>query len=204
MLAVVFRSQGTVGPTPALSLLPFLLLFYLPIPASNSPVPYFLLCFHLLFHTSHSYSSAPPSCLPLPIPASLSSCLLLFPSSFHFRLNSSLYSVLYILLLITQSCLSIFQLLLFFILSSYPAPPPLLPFTLPTSHFCSPLTSFFTSTNPFQVHVLATSALFSSFHLHTTCIAPVVCSFLSTTAQLHATHRKGGDRRKRHSSSTRE
>ncbi len=36
------------------------------------------------------------------------------------------------------------------------------------------------------------------------CIAPVVCSFLSTTAQLYATHRKGGDRRKRHSSSTRE
>ncbi len=33
---------------------------------------------------------------------------------------------------------------------------------------------------------------------------PMVCSFLSTTAQLHATHRKGGRRRKRHSTSTRE
>ena len=36
------------------------------------------------------------------------------------------------------------------------------------------------------------------------CIAPVVCSFLSTTAQLYATHRKGGERRKRHPNSTRE
>ncbi len=36
------------------------------------------------------------------------------------------------------------------------------------------------------------------------CAAPMVCFFLSTTAQLHATHRKGGRRRKRHSTSTRE
>ena len=36
------------------------------------------------------------------------------------------------------------------------------------------------------------------------CTAPVVCSFLSTTAQLHATHIKGGRSRKRHSTSTRE
>ncbi len=40
--------------------------------------------------------------------------------------------------------------------------------------------------------------------LFITCIAPVVWSFLSTTAQPHATHRKGGRRGKRHSSSTRE
>jgi hypothetical protein len=39
---------------------------------------------------------------------------------------------------------------------------------------------------------------------NTGCIAPVVCSFLSTTAQLYATHRKGGERRKRHSNNTRE
>ncbi len=36
------------------------------------------------------------------------------------------------------------------------------------------------------------------------CIAPVVWSFLSTTAQLYATHRRGGRRRKRHFSSTQE
>ncbi len=30
------------------------------------------------------------------------------------------------------------------------------------------------------------------------CIAPVVWSFLSTTAQLHATHKRGSGRRKRH------
>jgi hypothetical protein len=41
-------------------------------------------------------------------------------------------------------------------------------------------------------------------YMYTSCTAPMVCSFLSTTAQLHATHGKGGRRRKRHSTSTRE
>jgi hypothetical protein len=36
------------------------------------------------------------------------------------------------------------------------------------------------------------------------CTAPMACSFLSTTAQLHSTHRKGGRGRKIHSTSTRE
>jgi hypothetical protein len=41
---------------------------------------------------------------------------------------------------------------------------------------------------------------FSSISLlpYHTCIAPVVWSFLSTTTQLNATHRKSGQRRKRH------
>jgi hypothetical protein len=136
----------------------------LPTPASNSLVSFFLLCFHLLFHTSHSYSSARPSYIPLPIPASLSSCHLLFPSSFHFRLNSSLYSVYstfnnpFLPLVLPAFALfySLPLTLLFLLYCHLP---------IPTSHFCSFLTSFYTSTNPFQLHVLATPDHFPSFHL---------------------------------------
>ncbi len=39
---------------------------------------------------------------------------------------------------------------------------------------------------------------------HCPCIAPMVWPFLSTTAQLYATHRRGGRRGKRHSSSAQE
>jgi hypothetical protein len=38
----------------------------------------------------------------------------------------------------------------------------------------------------------------NSLRLNNCCIAPTVWSFLSTTAQLYATHRKSGKRRKRH------
>ncbi len=52
--------------------------------------------------------------------------------------------------------------------------------------------------------VIETGGKFDTGSKFAACIAPMVWSFLSTTVQLHATHRKGGRRRKRHSTSTHE
>ena len=52
--------------------------------------------------------------------------------------------------------------------------------------------------------VIETGGKFDTGGKFAACIAPMVWSFLSTTVQLHATHRKGGRRRKRHSTSTHE
>ncbi len=51
---------------------------------------------------------------------------------------------------------------------------------------------------PSPVLNIRCSCMVQSHHLFECCIAPVVWSFSSTTAQLYATHRKGRKRRKRH------